>query len=241
MVGVIPAGGLGTRLAPLGYPKELLPIVYADHGDRAYPRPVILASIDQMARAGIAQCAIVIADWKLELVRVLGERQVDVALAYVVRAVPRGLADAVDAPYAWLADRDVALALPDTLVEPADALARIGAELAAHDADLVLGVFPTEHPEQLGPVRIGTGGRVAEVQDKPAHTDVRNTWGLAAWSPAFGALLHAAVAAEPTIILGHVFQRAVDAGLHVRAVELPGASFLDVGTPAGLAAAFRRR
>jgi len=242
MVGVIPAGGLGTRLAPLGYPKELLPIVYAGDDGRAVPRPVLLSSLDQMRAAKVEQCVIVIADWKLELVRVLGERQAEISLAYVVRAVPRGLADAIDATHAWLADRDVCLALPDTLLEPADALDRVGAALVSTGADLVLGVFPTDHPELLGPVRVDAGGRVLAVQDKPASVDdtMRNTWGIAGWTPRFSALLHDIVAANPGVILGSVFQRAVAEGMDVRAVTFDDGSFIDVGTPEGLAAAFAR-
>lgn len=243
MVGVIPAGGLGTRLAPLGYPKELLPIVYTAEDGRAVPRPVLLSSLDQMHAAGVEQCIVVIADWKLELVRVLGERQAQISLAYVVRGVPRGLADAIDATHGWLADRDVCLALPDTLIEPADALAQVGALLATSGADLVLGVFPTDRPEQLGPVRVDEGGRVREVTDKPARVpdDMRNTWGIAAWTPRFGALLHAMVTADPGLVLGAAYQRAVEDGLDVRAVTFPSGSFIDVGTPEGLAAAFARR
>jgi glucose-1-phosphate thymidylyltransferase len=243
MIGVIPAGGLGTRLAPLGYPKELLPIVYTADDGRAVPRPVLLSSLDQMRAANVEQCIVVIADWKLELVRVLGERQADVALAYVVRGVPRGLADAIDATHVWLAERDVCLALPDTLIEPADALARVGATLAATDADLVLGVFPTDRPEQLGPVRVDADGHVREVRDKPATVadDMRNTWGIAGWGPRFGALLHSMVAENPGVILGAVFQRAIDDGLSVHAVRFTDGSFIDVGTPEGLAAAFARR
>ncbi|MGE0398446.1 MAG: sugar phosphate nucleotidyltransferase [Kofleriaceae bacterium] len=242
MIGVIPAGGLGTRLAPLGYPKELLPIVYAGDDGRAVPRPVLLSSLDQMRAANVEQCMIVIADWKLELVRVLGERQANIALSYVVRQVPRGLADAIDATHAWLSDRDVCLALPDTLIEPDDALARVGATLASTGADLVLGVFPTDRPEQLGPVRVDADGRVRDVQDKPASVpdDMRNTWGIAAWTPAFGELLHAMVGDDPGVILGVVYQRAVERGLDVRGVVFDGGSFIDVGTPEGLAAAFAR-
>jgi hypothetical protein len=36
-----------------------------------------------------------------------------------------------------------------------------------------------------------------------------------------------------------VFQRAIDAGLHVRAVWFPDGHFIDVGTTAGLAEALR--
>ncbi len=236
-VGVIPAAGLGSRLASLGYPKELLPIVYRSTEAGVMPQPIVIASLEQMQRAGVADCVVVIAESKLEIARVLGERAAGVSLAYVVRSVPRGLADALDATHAWTRERDVCLALPDTLVTPDDAMARIVAELHASGADLVLGVFPTEHPEQLGPVRIADDGRVLEVLDKPAQTDVRNTWGMAVWSPRFTALLHEAVTATQTVVLGEVFDRAVKMGLAVRAVAFTAGRFIDVGTPAGLATA----
>jgi glucose-1-phosphate thymidylyltransferase len=236
-IGVIPAAGLGTRLASLGYPKELLPIVYRSTEAGVMPQPIVIASLEQMQRAGIADCVVVIAESKLEIARVLGERASGVSLAYVVRSVPRGLADALDATQAWTRERDVCLALPDTLITPDDAMARIVAELHASGADLVLGVFPTEHPEQLGPVRFADDGRVLEVLDKPAHTDVRNTWGMAAWSPRFTALLHEAVTATQTVVLGDVFDRAVKTGLAVRAVVFTDGRFIDAGTPAGLATA----
>ena len=249
MIGIIPAGGLGSRLAPLRYAKELLPIVYRARGPgestaldagEVHPRPVIALSLDQMERAGVTECAIVISEAKLELVRVLGEHVGAVRLAYVVRAVARGLADAIDAPAVWIAERAACLALPDTVIEPPDALAQVRDELEQRGADLVLGVFPTAHPEELGPVLVDADGTVVSVLDKPAATDLRNTWGLAAWSPRFGALLHAAVVADPGVVLGAVFQRAVDAGLRVRAVTFATGRFLDVGTPAGLAAALQR-
>jgi len=240
-IGIIPAAGLGTRLLPLAYPKELLPITYSDRDGTIVPRPVLQSSLEQMRRAGVAQCVIVIAEWKLELVRVFGDgTAVGVSLAYVVRGTPRGLADAIVAARPWLGDRDGCLALPDTLIAPDDALARVRAEREASGAELVLGVFPTEHPEQLGPVRVASAGRVAEVLDKPAITDLRNTWGIAVWSPKFTELLAREVAAAPDDakpVLGAVFQRAIDAGMSVRAVTFDDGHFVDVGTSAGLAEA----
>ena len=239
-VGVIAAAGLGTRLLPLAYPKELLPITYTDADGQIVPRPVLQASLDQMRRAGVHRCAIVIAEWKLELVRVFGDGSaLGMSLAYVVRGTPRGLSDALDAATPWVGDADVCLALPDTLLAPDDALARVRAEREASRADVVLGVFPTDHPEQLGPVRV-SGGAVVEVQDKPATTDLRNTWGLAVWSPHFTALLAREVAAAPADkkpVLGALFQRAIELGLVVRAVEFADGHFVDVGTSQGLAEA----
>jgi glucose-1-phosphate thymidylyltransferase len=241
LIGIIPAAGLGTRLLPLAYPKELLPITYSDRDGNIVPRPVLQASLDQMRLARVAQCVIVIAEWKLELVRVFGDgAATGVSLAYVVRDTPRGLADAIAAARPWLGEHDVCLALPDTLIAPDDALARVRAEREASNADLVLGVFPTDHPEQLGPVRVSPAGQVVEVLDKPAVTDVRNTWGIALWSPRFTALLAREVAAAPQDakpVLGNLFQLAIESGMSVRAVSFDDGHFIDVGTSAGLAEA----
>lgn len=244
-IGLIPAAGLAARLAPLACIKELLPIAREAEDGQLVVQPVVQASLDQMKRAGVTQCVIVIADWKLEIVRVLGDgARAGVALAYVVRAAPRGLADALLGARAWLAERDVCIALPDTLIEPADALARVCAERAASGADLVLGVFPTDQPEQLGPVRVAPDGRVIEIQDKPAATDLRNTWGLAVWSPRFTALLERAAGAAPLDdkpVLGAVFQRAIDDGMAVRAVTFATGRFCDLGTPENLISALAIR
>ena len=76
-----------------------------------------------------------------------------------------------------------------------------------------------------------------EVLDKPATTDVRNTWGIAVWSPAFTSLLARELESARDIVLGAVFQRAVERGLRVHAVVFDAGEFIDVGTPQGLAAA----
>ena len=226
MTGLIPAAGMATRLG--GQLKELVEVRGA---------PVIHASLAQLRRAGVNRAVVVIAEHKLELARALGDGTAfGLALAYVMRA-PRGLTDALDAARSWLVNDDACLVLPDTLLGPDDALARICAECAAANADLVLGVFPTDRPLELGPVRVAADGNVVEVLDKPASTDLRNTWGMAAWSPRITQLIADAVASDPKIVLGAVFQRAIERGLRVRAVTFDDGYFIDVGTPAGLAAA----
>jgi len=234
LVGVIPAAGQGTRLAPFSYPKELLPIVYTNvsgNNGSVTPRPVLQLSLDVMRAAGITECVIVIASWKLEIARVFGDGDAcGISLTYVMR-------DAVDAAYPWVRDHDVALALPDTVLSPADAFHQLWRERLSSRADLVLGLFPTSTPEQLGPVRVDLHGTVIEVLDKPKTTDLRHIWGLAVWSPRFTALLHEEVSRAPEDakpVLGAVFQRAVELGFNVRALCFEAGSYLDVGTPEGL-------
>ncbi len=237
-IGILPAAGVASRLTPFRYPKELLPIVFAPdrRTGRVRPLPAIEYALEAMRRASVKRCLVVIADWKTELVRILGDgAEAGVRVAYLHRAVPRGLADAIDAGHPWFEGRQVCLALPDTIFYPTEAIRAVRAEATASGADLVLGVFPASRPEDLGPVRVGADGSVLEVLEKPAATDLRNTWGVAVWSPRLSDLLHERVGARedagagPELALGHVFQAAVGRGFSVRAVEFPEGSYVDLG------------
>ena len=156
-----------------------------------------------------------------------------------------GLPDAIRCAAPWLGDSDVVFAMPDTVVLPPDALARVHARRLATGADLVLGVFFVDHPEALGPVVVGADGHVESVEDKPARPAARNSWAIASWSARFTAV---AVAwdgereGRPERVLGHAFEAARQGGLDVRALVFDGldAAFLDIGTPRGLRAALRR-
>jgi glucose-1-phosphate thymidylyltransferase len=241
-IGVIPAAGIASRMAPLDYSKELLPITYvADGGGALRPMPVIEASFRQLRTAGIDRCAVVISDRKPELMRYLGHGGgIGLDIAFLNQSRPDGLAAAVALSVPWTGDANACLLLPDTIVRPDDALRQVCAAFESHDADLVLGVLPTQRPQELGPVRFDADMRVLEVQDKPAATDLDNSWALAVWSPRFSQLLKAAVAQAPPDAgpaLGSVFHRAIGAGLKVRAVWFAQGQFFDLGTPRGLAEA----
>ena len=127
--------------------------------------------------------------------------------------------------------------MPDTIFEPVGALKAVREELLSKQADLVLGVFPTPSPEQLGPVRMAGDGRILEVLDKPEKTDLLNTWAVAAWSPRFSELLHEQIAASDAkdVVLGEMFDLAHRVGLNARAIEFSAGAFHDLGTRAGLA------
>ena len=87
------------------------------------------------------------------------------------------------------------------------------ATFEARGADLVLGVFPTAKPKELGPVRFDADMRVTEVQDKPAETDLANSWGLAIWGARFSEMI---AAAPPNANLGLLFHQAAQKGLDRR-------------------------
>ncbi len=230
------------RFGASGYAKELFPLLFERDDASLEPRPIGQLALQAIRAAGAERCVTVVSPDKLEVVRVFGSTESGMSLAYVVQSEPRGIPHALRCARAWLADADVVFAMPDTIVLPPDALARVHAERVASGADVVLGVFPTDEPERLGPVELDASGRIVRIYDKPASPPASNTWALASWSPRFTAFAcdwdetqDASGAREHAI--GHAFEAARAAGLDVRAVSFASGRFLDVGTPHGLRAA----
>jgi glucose-1-phosphate thymidylyltransferase len=235
-VGIIPAAGLASRLGPLGYPKELLPITYVQgEGGHLRPLPVIEASLRQLRTAEITRAMVITSERKPELAQYLGGGgAIGLDIAYVQQTRAEGLAAAVALTAPWTKGSASCLLLPDTIVRPLDALKTMRAAFEARGADLVLGVFPTAKPKELGPVRFDAELRVTEVQDKPAETDLANSWGMAVWGARFSEMI---VAAAPNANLGLLFHQAAQNGLIVVACWFADGEFHDVGTPKGLAEA----
>jgi glucose-1-phosphate thymidylyltransferase len=235
-VGIIPAAGIASRLGPLGYPKELLPITYVQgEGGHLRPLPVIEASLRQLRTADITRAMVITSERKPELAQYLGGGgAIGLDIAYVQQTRAEGLAAAVALTAPWTSGSASCLLLPDTIVRPLDALKTMRAAFEARGADLVLGVFPTPKPKELGPVRFGADMRVTEVQDKPSETDLANSWGMAIWGTRFSDMI---VAAAPNANLGLLFHQAAQNGLAVIACWFPDGEFHDVGTPKGLAEA----
>ncbi len=241
VIGILPAGGEARRLQPLRYPKELLPIAFASEPgtERVRPIPVAEFSLRAFSRAGIHQCCIVIADWKTELVKYFGDgSDFDLSIAYVNQTAARGLPQAIDLCFSWVEESAVCLCLPDTVFDPHDSVKALIEDFWVQKSDLMLGVFPTLYPERLGPVRLNNDGTVVEVLDKPRETNLRNTWGIAVWSPTFSTFLHETIGredGESRPPLGEYFQRAITCGLRVHGRHFQTGHYHDVGVPEGIA------
>ena len=238
-IGFLPAAGRGVRFGASGYAKELFPLLFEGEGTSLEPRPIAELALRAIASTGADRCVTVVSPQKLEVASVLGARAAGMSLAYVVQPEPRGLPHALRCARPWLGDRDVVFAMPDTIFLPSDALAQVNAARVASNADVALGVFPTDEPERLGPVEVASDGKVARIHDKPARAPARNTWGVASWSPRFTAFAcdwdearEKNGSAEGAI--GHAFEAARASGLDVRACVFDGGRFLDIGTPRGL-------
>jgi glucose-1-phosphate thymidylyltransferase len=241
LVGVIPAAGKGSRLAPYPGPKELFPIgwqPYAVDG-QVHRRPKVVSQyvVEGMVAADADALYIVVGERKFDLVRYYGDgRRFGTRIAYLFQEEPEGMVHAVDLAYPWIRQATVLLGMPDTVFYPPDALRRLVGVHAERNADLTLGLFATTRPWKFGMVDLDGSGRVHRHMDKPAHTHLTLMWGLAVWGPEFTELLHETRTSwtpspqRGELVLGDVFDAALKAGLRVFGHHFENGWYVDIGT-----------
>jgi glucose-1-phosphate thymidylyltransferase len=253
VIGLVPAGGQATRIAPSPCSKELYPVGFQLVGDGHGPRPKVVCHylLEKMRLAGITKAYIVLRQGKWDIPAYLGDgTMLDMHLAYLMMRLPFGVPYTLDQAYHFVQNSLIALGFPDILFEPDDALVRLLAQQVATNADVVLGLFPTEQPQTADMVVLDGNGQVRRIVIKPLQTDLRYTWIIAVWTPAFTHFLHEYLAAaqlespqddignglpkKRELFVGDVIQAAIEAGLQVEKVIFPEGSYLDIGMPDNL-------
>ncbi len=188
MWGIIPAAGNGTRIQPLAFSKELLPVgSRLDEGGMERPRAVSEYLVERMVRAGADKICFVISPWKSDILQYYGGAVGDVDLAYVCQAGAVGLCDAIFRAVPLIPrDEPVIVGLPDTVWFPSDALRRLP------DDRLSFLMFPVQHPELFDAVVLddedADAGWVQGIQVKSPAARTRWVWGAFKMP---GATLHA--------------------------------------------------
>lgn len=169
MWGIIPAAGMGSRIQPLAFSKELLPLGSNFEGDTERPKAVSEFLIDRMLLAGAKKLCFVIGPGKSDILQYYGSTLGSAHVAYVVQPKPGGLCDAIFKACPLIGkDEDVLVGLPDTIWFPEDGLAALG------EGVLSFLLFPVDRPEQFDAVVTDEGGNVKEIQVK--HPDARSNW-----------------------------------------------------------------
>ena len=226
-IGLMPAAGQGTRLG-LPFPKELWPLP----GQAQY-EPVANRSVELFSAAGIRQIIIVISPNKPGIMQHFGDGSrfgADFIYACQEPHSKNGkgpdLSQALDCVYPISQNRRVAFLMPDTYIYPTSSLSQLISE--AGEADLILGLFPTDRPHKFGMVR-AEGRKVIEIIDKPIKTDLQLMWGIIIWSPRFSDHLRACMKNDSPDF-ATVMNRAIQNNLDVQAVEILKGKYLDLGT-----------
>src|SRR5579883_1980730 len=119
MWGIVPAAGSGTRIQPLAFSKELLPVGRRSESGTERPRAVGEYLIERMIRAGVDKICFVISPGKSDILRYFGGTIGPASLAYVVQPQPGGLCDAIFRALPLIAPGEaVVVGLPDTIWFP---------------------------------------------------------------------------------------------------------------------------
>ena len=235
MWGIIPAAGNGTRIQPLAFSKELLPVGGRGGGIGERPKAVSEYLVERMAAGGATKICFVISPGKSDIMEYYGCQEGGPAIAYVVQPRAVGLCDAVFRAHPVIpADEPVVVGLPDTIWFPEDALA------ALPDDKLSFLLFPVERPELFDAVLTDAAGRVTEIQVKSA--DARTHWIWGAFKMP-GHVFHELRAfwagrPEPDEYVGTLVNAWLAAGGEAVGVRA-GESYVDVGTLDGYRSAMQ--
>ena len=235
MWGIVPAAGSGTRIQPLAFSKELLPVGSRFDGPTERPRAVSEYLIERMLSAGADKICFVISPWKSDILQYYGGAVGSAAIAYVVQPEPAGLCDAIFRALPLIHhDEAVLVGLPDTIWLPEDAFRHLP------DDRLAFLTFPVDRPELFDAVISDDSGRVREIQVKQAGAASHWVWGAFKLS---GAILHDLYhlwcSREPhDEYIGTLVNAYLAAGGDATAVP-SGCAYVDVGTLGGYREAMR--
>lgn len=258
-IGLLPAAGQARRIAPLPLSKELYPIGfrYCDESQNLRPKVVCHYLLEKMRLAGITKAYIILRAGKWDIPGYLGDgAMINMNIGYLMMNLPFGVPYTLDRAYSFVQKAIVALGFPDIIFQPDDVFTKLLARQASCQADVVLGLFPTDQPQKAGMVDFDAEGRVRLIREKPKKTDLQYMWGAAVWTPVFTSFLHEYLltikaSKKPNragkystqnqeLPIGDVIQAAIERGLEVQAEVFADGEYLDIGTSEDLVRAVRR-
>jgi glucose-1-phosphate thymidylyltransferase len=234
MWGVIPAAGNGTRIQPLAFSKELLPVgSRKTESGQLRPKAVSEYLVDRMALAGATKICFVIAPNKSDIMRYYADTRAAPEIAYVVQPRAMGLCDAIFRAAPLIPrDEPVMVGLPDTVWFPEAALGDLP------DDRLAFLLFPTRQPDLFDAVVTDPAGKVLAIDVKSRRARSHWVWGAFKMPGAVFHELHAFWMARPerdeyfgTLVNAWLAEGGVAVGLR------RGTTYADVGTLEGYRAA----
>jgi glucose-1-phosphate thymidylyltransferase len=234
MLGIIPAAGAGTRIQPLAFSKELLPVGTRVNQGVERPRAVSEYLVERLILGGADRLCFVISPGKSDILGYYGGQIDGIPVCYAVQERPDGLCDAVFCarPFAR-PDEPVVVGLPDTIWFPREALSDLP------DDQLSFLLFPVDRPQLFDAVSCDAAGVVSRIEVKQAEPSSSWIWG--AWKapgPVFERLWQLWIQrSRQDPYIGTLVNAYLAAGGRAIGVKT-GTSYVDVGTLHGYREAF---
>lgn len=172
MLGIIPAAGRGSRIQPLGFSKELLPVGSRRDGLGERPRAVSEYLVQRMLAGGADKLCFVIGPGKSDILEYYAGGYGEVPAVFVVQPEPAGLCDAIFRALSLVQPEEpVLIGLPDTVWYPPDGFSALPDDL------LAFLLFPVDRPEFFDAVVLDESGAVREIQVKQQGAQSKWIWG----------------------------------------------------------------
>lgn len=172
MWGIIPAAGKGSRIQPLAFSKELLPVGSRTDGALERPRAASEYLIERMVAAGATNICFVISPGKSDILEYYGGDAYSAHICYVVQPEPLGLCDAIFRALPVIHPSEtVCIGLPDTIWFPESGLC------ALNKNELSFLLFPVKMPELFDAVITDSNGAILEIQVKQPNPGSNWIWG----------------------------------------------------------------
>jgi glucose-1-phosphate thymidylyltransferase len=173
VLGIIPAAGAATRLQPLAFSKEMLPVgsVVDEHGVER-PKAVSEFLVERMISAGADRLCVVLSPEKTDIIPYYARHWAASRFCYVVQEHPNGLCDALfRALHVMREDEDVLIGLPDTVWFPVDGFSQLVSGV------LSFLLFSVDDARRFDAVLTEPDGRVREIRVKSEQPGTRRVWG----------------------------------------------------------------
>ena len=226
MWGIIPAAGAGSRIQPLAFSKELLPVGSRLEDGIERPRAVSEYLVQRMIRAGVKNLCFVVSPGKTDILEYFGGNIGPMHVCYTVQSRPFGFCDAVFRSLPFIpADERVCVGLPDTIWFPEDGLCTLP------DDGLSFLLFPVTRPELFDSVVTNEHGDVCGIDVKQPNATSNWIWGAFKMPQNVFAELHE-LWSEPARrdeYFGTLVNAYLKRGGHATAVRA-GESYVDTGT-----------
>jgi dTDP-glucose pyrophosphorylase len=235
MWGIIPAAGKGSRIQPLAFSKELLPVGSRFDGQTERPLAVSEYLVERMIQGGASKICFVVSPGKSDILEYYGSKVYSADVCYTVQNQPSGLCDAIFRALPFISeDEHVLVGLPDTIWFPEDGFTYLD------DGILSFLLFPVDRPEFFDAVVTDVAGRVQEIQVKSQEARSKWVWGAFKMPARVFAELHRLWLERErsdeyfgTLVNAYLARGGQAAGVHA------GTTYVDVGTVNGYREAIR--
>lgn len=232
-VALIPAAGSASRLPGISGSKEMLEVAESPTSARC---PVLQHLLIRLAESGLHQIVLITSPDKLDILNYLGRAGAEppnVTVELIINSP--SVIHTLSSVAGRFGNDSILMALPDVLFRPGHAITDMQNAWPLCQADLLLGLFPTERPEKSDIVDTDAVGGVVRIRVKESAAPNGYAWIMALWTPTFTHFLTKWLRNMPPKNsdpqLGDVFNAAITAGLTIDTIKFPTGRFLDIGTP----------